>query len=202
MPACGHRFRKLLVTRDGNTPEKPWGWGFAGPDNYDEWYDVVHRVGEAVFLRWNYLLDVEKNLAGKPVDPEGPQGPFPGRDQVLFLLLDFAKRLEDVPHVVLEPFDVSWGKPFGNLTYQQSVREEVDLAEAGICLLERLDDAVQYYEQPPLPSPHEPAEGMEELEGDDDADDDASPGIGSAFVTVLGVVGGWLLWKKRKVRKT
>lgn len=189
----GSKYKHLLVTRDGKTPKDPFNW-FGDPDDYDAWYDVVDEIGEDVFDRWNRMLHVEDELASKPLDPKGPQGVYPHRDLILELLLNFKKDWDDIPHVVMEPFDVDWEHPLGNLTWEPGIRNSIAVAERGTQLMEGLDEAVEYYGRSPLPAPVAPAEGADKLKKEQE--EKKEPGIGSALLAIGGVVGGWFVWKR------
>jgi MYXO-CTERM domain-containing protein len=192
---CGKSYAHLLVTEDGKTPADPWTWPPTVFD-YDEWYDVAHTVGREVFQRWDWLLAIEGDLA-KMEDPPVP-GPYPERDQLLFLLQDFADRLDGVQHVLIESLD-----PNG-LTWESSIREAIATAEDGTCVLELLDAAAAYYQRPPLPNRHpdrEPGSGDVASEGDDEAGGDPGGGLGGILMTGALALGAALLWRRHQRRK-
>ncbi len=184
--ACGSTYAHLLRTEDGKTPDEPWDW-FPGPFDYDAWYDVAHYVGREVFRRWDYVLATEDRLS-KQADPQ-PNAPYPERDQLLFLVQDFAKKLDDLGHPAVEavtPAEVTW---------QPVIDAAIATGRDGVCVLEQLDAAAAYYEQPRLPDRgprHPPKGGL--TTGD-------SGGTGGALVTGVVLVGGYLWWRQRNKRK-
>lgn len=180
--ACGAKYAYMLRTVDGKTPDDPWNL-YAGPTDYDEWYDVAHKVGREVFRRWDWVLEIEKSYAalrdaGKPTPVPGP---YPQRDQVLFLLQDFAQQLEQLKHVLVEgTIDLDW-------TWEPGTRKAIEVATLGTCVLEQLDDAAAYYKKKPLPKPedqHKPDE----------------PSLGGVLVT-LGMLGGAAYYFKTRGRR-
>lgn len=181
---CGDKYRYLLVTSDGHTPEDPWSW-YAGPGDYDRWYDVTQNIRREVFKRWDWVLSVEDKLS-KMESPD-PKEVYPKRDQVLWLLQDFAKRLDDLHHVLVEPVaDLTW-------TWEPGINKAIWIATDGACLMEQLDDAVTYYGRPllPEPAPNKKGEGKKE---------NAGGGYGGAVVT-LGLLAGAAYWIRKKARK-
>ncbi|MCX4244216.1 hypothetical protein [Paraliomyxa miuraensis] len=187
---CGSSYAHLLVTEDGKTPADPWTWPPTIFD-YDEWYDVAHAVAREVFTRWNWLLAIENDLA--TMDEPPVPGPYPERDQLLFLLQDFAQKLDEVKHP-LNPFD------FDGLSWEPSIREAIAVAEDGTCVLEMLDAAAAYYQRPPLPESH-PEREPDSGDGPGDDDDQAGGGLGGVLMTGALAVGGVLLWRRHKRRK-
>lgn len=188
---CGSSYTHLLVTKDGKTPADPWTWPPTVFD-YDEWHDVAHVVAREVFLRWDWLLAIEGDLA-KMDEPPVP-GPYPERDQLLFLLQSFADRLEGVQHVLLESLDAN------GISWEPSIREAIATAEDGTCVLEMLDAAATYYQRPPLPERHperEPGSGDVGSGGGDEADG----GLGGILMTGALAVGAVLLWRRHVGRK-
>ena len=175
--ACGDTYAYLLVTEDGKTPDDPWDW-YAGPSDYDQWYDVAHVVGREVFRRWNWLLSIEDKLSkldAPPVDE-----PYPERDELLTLLQAFATKLEALPHALLEPLeDLDW-------SWEPGIKKAIQVARDGTCVLERLDAATAYYKRPPLPDSH-PKRKPEA----------AGRGWGAVLVTGVLAVGGVLWWRRR-----
>src|SRR5690606_38342838 len=112
-------------TEDGKTPADPYTWPPTVFD-YDEWHDVAHdKVGREVYQRWDWLLAIENELAKMEVPPV--PGPYPERDQLLFLLQNFADRLEGVQHVLLDSLDLD------GITWEPSIREAIATAEDGTC---------------------------------------------------------------------
>ena len=71
--SCGKDYAHMLVTEDGKTPDDPWDW-FAGPLDYDAWYDVAHRVGREVFRQWSWLLSVAGSRFGGMPKASGSKG--------------------------------------------------------------------------------------------------------------------------------
>ncbi|MCX4239649.1 hypothetical protein [Paraliomyxa miuraensis] len=187
---CGSTYAHLLVTEDGKTPTDPWSWPPTIFD-YDEWYDIAHAVGREVFLRWDWLLAIENELS-QMEEPPVP-GPYPDRDQLLFLLQDFAKRLDGVRHVLLESID------FNGLTWEASIREAIATAEDGTCVLEQLDAAAAYYQRPPLPERH--PERQPDSDDDGSGDDQAGGDLSGVLMTGALAVGAALLWRRHKQRK-
>ncbi|MCX4240196.1 hypothetical protein [Paraliomyxa miuraensis] len=187
---CGSSYAHLLVTEDGKTPADPWSWPPTIFD-YDEWYDVAQAVGREVFLRWDWLLAIENNLA--KMDEPPVDGPYPERDQLLFLLQDFAAKLDEVKHP-LNPFDVD------GLSWEPSIREAISAAEDGTCVLEHLDAAAAYYQRPPLPERHPEREPDTGDDGSGD-DDQAGGDLGGVLMTGAMAVGAVLLWRRHNQRK-
>ncbi|MCX4239171.1 hypothetical protein [Paraliomyxa miuraensis] len=186
---CGSSYAHLLVTEDGKTPADPWTWPPTIFD-YDEWYDVTHAVAREVFQRWQWLLAIENDLS-RMEEPPVP-GPYPERDQLLFLLQDFAGKLDGVGHP-LNPFDID------GMSWEPSIREAIAVAEDGTCLLERLDAAAAYYQRPPLPEVHSPPEPDSDDAGS--GDDQAGGGLGGVLMTGALAMGAALLWRRHKQRK-
>ncbi len=183
--ACGSTYTHLLRTEDGKTPDDAWDW-FPGPFDYDAWYDVAHLVGREVFRRWDYVLSIEAKLS-KMANPH-PNAPYPERDQLLFLVKDFAKVLDDLGHPAVEaltPLEVSW---------QPVIEAAIGVGRDGVCVLEQLDAAAAYYEQPPLPDrgPRHPPKRGATTEGGK---------TGGAIVTGVVLVGGYLWWRRRNNRR-
>jgi MYXO-CTERM domain-containing protein len=189
---CGSSYAHLLVTEDGKTPADPWTWPPTIFD-YDEWYDVAHAVGREVSKRLDWMLAIESDLA-KMEEPPVP-GPYPERDQLVFLLKDFAEKLDEVTHP-LNPFDID------GVSWEPSIREAIAAAEDGTCMLEMLDTATAYYQRPPLPDSHPPKE-PESGKAGSGGDDEADGGVGGILMTGALAVGGLLLWRhnRRKGRK-
>lgn len=184
---CGNDYTHMLVTEDGKTPGDPWDW-FAGPLDYDAWYDVAHVVGREVFRRWNWLLSIEDKLS-KLKDPE-PGDVYPERDQLLYLLGEFATVLDDLGHVLMDPFThPEW-------TWEPAIRRAIAAAQDGLCVLEKIDEATEHYQQPPLPQAQpsrKPGTGKP-----DTGDDKSGGGVGGVLMTGALAVGGLLLWRRHK----
>ncbi|MCX4244215.1 hypothetical protein [Paraliomyxa miuraensis] len=174
---CGSTYAHLLVTEDGKTPDDPWDW-YAGPTDYDEWYDVAHLVGREVFKRWNWLLSIEDKLA-KLDDPQ-VDGPYPERGQLLTLLKAFATELEALPHVLLDPSSVL------ELSWEPGIKKAIEVARDGTCVLEQLDAATAYYKRPPLPESRPKRSPVA-----------AGRGWGAVVVTGALAVGGVFWWRRR-----
>lgn len=184
--ACGSKYAHLLVTANGKTPDDPWDW-YAGPTDYDDWYDVVHVVDREVFRRWNWLLAIEDKLS--KLDDPPVEGPYPQRDQLLYLLQDFATKRDDIKHVVLEPLELTW-------TWEPGIRKCIATARDGTCVLEMLDAATTYYQRPPLPeSAPKRRPGTGTTGG---AGEEPSGGLGGVLMTGALAVGGVLLWQRHK----
>ncbi|MCH9681292.1 MAG: hypothetical protein K0V04_07660 [Deltaproteobacteria bacterium] len=183
--ACGSTYAHLLRTEDGKTPDDAWDW-YPGPFDYDAWYDVAHLVGRDVFRRWDFVLATEDRLS-KQADPK-PDAPYPERDQLLFLVEDFAKKLDDLSHPAVEALDPT------QVTWQPSIEAAIAAGRDGVCVLEQLDAAAKYYEQAPLPDPgprHPPKRGKT----------GGGSTTGGAIVTGVVLVGGYLWWRRRNNRK-
>lgn len=191
---CGSTYAHLLVTESGDTPSEPWSW-LPTIFGYDEWYDVAHAVGREVFKRWSWLLEIEDGLSKMDAPPV--DGPYPERDQLLFLLQDFAKRLEGVKHVLLEQLDLR------TQTWEPAIREAIATAQDGTCVLEQLDAATAYYQRPPLPHGPPPIapEETDDPPREEGTDDDG--GLGGVLMTGALAVGAALLWRRhtRKGRR-
>ncbi len=174
--ACGSKYAHLLVTTSGKTPDDPWDW-YAGPTDYDDWYDVVHLVDREVFRRWSWLLAIEDKLAkleAPPVD-----GPYPERDQLLVLLQDFAAKRDGIKHVLLEPLELDW-------SWEPGIRKCIAVAQQGTCVLEQLDGATAHYRRPSLP----------ESQPKRKPDGAAGRGWGAVLMTGALAMGGVLLWRR------
>lgn len=188
--ACGSKYVHLLVTEDGKTPDDPWTW-FAGPIDYDEWYDVAYSVRREVFRRWNWILNIEDKLS-KLDDPQ-PAEVYPERDQLLFLLEDFQTKLEQLGHVMIEPVkNPEW-------TWEPAIRRAISTARDGTCVLEKLDEAANYYQRPPLPK-SDPGRksGSGKTRGGDESE---GGGLGGVLITGLLATGGVLLWQRHKSKE-
>ena len=185
--ACGSSYAKLLVTEDGKTPDDPWDW-FAGPLDYDAWYDVAHAIGREVFRRWNWVLSIEDKLS--KLDNPQPSEVYPERDQLLYLLTEFSKALDELGHVLVDPIlHPEW-------TWEPAIRRAIAAARDGACVLEQLDAATEYYDRPPLPQaqpPRKPGTGKT-----DPDDDKSGGGLGGVLMTGALVIGGVLLWRRHK----
>lgn len=182
---CGSKYAHLLVTAGGKTPDDPWDW-YAGPTDYDDWYDVVHTVDREVFRRWNWLLAIEDKLS--KLDEPPVDGPYPQRDQLLYLLQDFATKRDDIKHVILEPLELTW-------TWEPGIRKCIGTARDGTCVLEMLDAATTYYQRPLLP---ESAPKRKPGTGASGGSEDAGGGLGGVLMTGALAVGGVLLWRRHK----
>lgn len=194
--ACGSSYAWMLVTESGATPSKPWEW-YAGPIDYDEWRDVAYRVQKEVFRKWNYLLATEEKLQQFAEANPGEltiSGPYPEREQLLFLLQEFDKEIKKVPHVLVE---LATGVT--RWTWEPSIRQAISAGRDGTCVLELLDAAMAYYQEDPLPTtqpPRKPGSGDETDKSESD-----SGGIGGALVTLLGAGVGIYLWRRHKKKR-
>ena len=186
---CGASYAHMLVTVNGKTPDDPWDW-FAGPLDYDEWYDVAHAVGREVFRRWNWVLSIEDKLS--KLDDPTPSEPFPERDQLLYLLGEFSKSLDDLGHVLVEPIThPEW-------TWEPAIGRAIAAGREGTCVLKMLDAATEYYERPPLPQAQpsrKPGTGKTNTE------DKTGGGLGGVLVTGALAIGGVLLWRRHKQKE-
>ena len=190
--ACGDKYASMLVTESGLTPNKPYEW-WAGPEDYDEWVDVVGNVQRELLRRWTYLLDTERKLSEMAEPPVA--GPYPERDQLESIMKDFVDQAEGVHGVLREFVETAVNLEF---TWENSIRKAVETGRTGTCVLELIDNAVAYYGRPELPSSfvtREPGTGDEEGGGG------GEPGIGGSLVT-LALIGGtaYYLWKRKKRR--
>ena len=184
--SCGKDYAHMLVTEDGKTPDDPWDW-FAGPLDYDAWYDVAHAVGREVFRRWNWVLSIEDKLS--KLDDPHPSEPYPERDQLLYLLGEFSKALDELGHVLVEPIaNPEW-------TWEPAIRRAVAAAREGTCVLEQLDAATTYYQRPPLPQAQP---SRKPGSGKNDDGGEASGGLGAVLMTGALALGGVLLWRRHK----
>ncbi len=187
---CGNKYAHLLVTEDGMTPDDPWEW-FAGPMDYDEWYDVSHRVAREVYRRWNWMLAIEDKLS-KLDDPQ-PSEVYPERDLLLEQLLAFQASLEQLGHVAIEPVKhPDW-------TWEPSIRRAIAAGRDGTCLIEELDKATIYYQRPPLPEsqpPRQPKTGKTT-----GSDNEPQGGLGPVLVTGALAAGGFWWWRHNKKKQ-
>lgn len=174
--ACGDKYRHLLKTVDGRGPSNPC-WAFCGVGDYDETRDVLLEIAAQVWKRWEYVLSTEAKLEAMPVDKRPVASVYPERDQVLFLVQDFAKKLEANPHPLIESANI------GELTWSPAVARAWAAAEDGICVMERLDDVAAYYDAKPLPGPT----GKTTPAG----------GIGVVGWAALGLGAWWLISRRR-----
>ena len=189
MADCGKKYAHLLVTEDGKTPSDPWSW-FAGPMDYDAWYDVAHRVGREVFRQWSWLLSVEDKLA--KLDDPHPAEPYPRRDHLVFLLEAFEQALGQLGHVLVEPVkNPEW-------TWEPAIRRAIAAARDGACVLETIDEAIAYYQRP-APRPAErPKESTKSSGRSGSSSRPETGGWGSALLTSALALGGVLWWRRRR----
>lgn len=174
--ACGDKYRHLLKTSDGRGPSDPC-WAYCGVGDYDDTRDVLLEIAGQVWKRWEYVLGTEAKLEAMPPDQRPVKTAYPERDQVLFLVQDFAKKVEANPHPLVEALSV------GDLTWSPAVARAWAASEDGICVMERLDDVAAYYDAKPLPGPSGKAT--------------APGGIGVLGWVAIGGVAWWLLTRKR-----
>src|SRR5574338_781008 len=131
---CGAKYAKeFLVTESKATPTKPWDW-FPGPDDYDEWYDVIGKVERAVRRKWEYLLKLEELLAKMEQPPVSE--PYPERVLIETKLAEFVAQTEQV-HGVLRELAESAAK--GEWSWETSIRRAIEAGETGCCVLELID---------------------------------------------------------------
>lgn len=189
--ACGERYKHLIVTKGGQTPADPWEW-YAGPLDYDAWYDVAKEIAREVFRRWHWLLSIEEKLK-KAEDPQ-PSTPYPKRDQLTFMLREYNDKLDGLSHVLVDLVDVTeW-------TWQPAIGRAIAVARDGTCVLEMLDEATAYYERPPAPTTNpgrRPGSGTP----NDEEPASTSGGWGSVLVTGGLIVGAIALVRHKRKQK-
>ena len=189
MADCGKKHAHLLVTEDGKTPSDPWSW-FAGPMDYDAWYDVAHRVGREVFRQWSWLLSVEDKLA--KLDDPHPAERFPRRDHLVFQLGSFEQALGELGHVLVEPVkNPEW-------TWEPAIRRAIAAARDGTCVLETIDEATAYYQRPPPQVPERPADPKPSRGRKTSSSRRETGGWGSTLITGALALGGALWWRRRR----
>lgn len=188
---CGAKYDHLLVTEDGKTIKEPWTW-YPNPMDYDDWYDVAHRVGREVYRRWHWFLSIEDRLS-KLENPQ-PSEPYPERDQLTFMLQGFDGKLDELGHVLIDMVKhPEW-------TWEPAIQRAIAAAQDGTCVLELLDNAADYYQRPIVPetqSPRQPGTGT--LGGD--GGDPKKSSWGSVVITGALVAGGVAWWRKRNNKK-
>lgn len=148
MAACGDKYRNLLRTSDGRSADDPC-WAFCGAGDYDRWRDAVLKIANEVWRRWEYVLQTEQQIEAMPIKDRPVEAPYPERAQLLFLVEDFGRQLESIPHPLIEGLKAE-------VTWSPSVHRAIAVGEKGLCVMEELDKAAAYYDAKPLPGPHVP----------------------------------------------
>lgn len=173
--ACGDKYKHLLVTPGGLTPENPCGMLCSGFD-YEDWHSVVaDRIVKQTTLHW--AAAERAALAAGAV-----QIPINLQEE----RAAFAQSFDDQPKYW---WSIDWSRPLEN--YKSAINQLVSVGQRGTCLLEQIDNyIVELGGKPPIVPAVPPAPTSIW---------DTITTIAIVTVVVGGAsVGGYYLYKHRK----
>ena len=124
--ACGDKYRHLLVTPSGLTPDNPCGMLCSAFD-WEDWHGVVRdRVMKQATLHWA--------AAERAALAQGVTLPANLAEERAAL----AQSFEDLPDYWWEP---DWSRPLES--YKSAVNRLVRVGENGVCFLENVDGYIE-----------------------------------------------------------
>lgn len=166
--ACGDKYKELLVTVSGYTPDNPWGssW-YSVPSvfSYEEWYSRAHQLALRAGEHWKRLVQIESKTES---DTE-------------------RKRVEPTYNAMVEKIgklSTPLGSFFsvGDITFTGDIDDAINAARDATCVLEEIDDSIATLGKVAPPIPTGPTPGPERP-----ADSDWAQSVGS--VVIIGAVG-------------
>ncbi len=140
---CGTRYRHLVVTVTGQTLADPYGWIPTSGD-YEEWVALAEELSNTAVQHFDELGRIECQRTGgtncgNPDAAEG--GAYPKWNALVDSKNALVQRVDDLPSA-WTTLDVN-----GGITRTRAVISDA------LCLLDRADQALEYYKAPIPPLP-------------------------------------------------